>query len=103
MAMAISADGRPMAGTADKLSLLRTHPLFSDLPSTVIEHLGSYMKTRKVARGATIFAKGDPGSGLMGGLSGMVKVSVASAEGKGVVLNIFHEGEIFGRSEERRV
>jgi CRP-like cAMP-binding protein len=26
----------------------------------------------------------------------MVKVSVASAEGKDIVLNIFHEGEIFG-------
>jgi CRP/FNR family transcriptional regulator, cyclic AMP receptor protein len=93
--MAISAD-RPMTGTRDKLSLLRNHPLFSDLPPAVIEHLGSYMKTRKVARGSTIFSKGDPGSGLMGVLSGMVKVSVASSEGKDIVLNIFHEGEIFG-------
>jgi CRP/FNR family transcriptional regulator, cyclic AMP receptor protein len=62
----------------------------------VIEHLGSYMKTRKAARGATIFAKGDPGTGLLGVLSGSVKVSVASAEGKDIVLNIFREGEIFG-------
>ena len=38
----------------------------------MIEHLGSYMKTRKVERGATIFAKGDPGTGLMGVLSGAV-------------------------------
>jgi CRP/FNR family cyclic AMP-dependent transcriptional regulator len=82
--------------TRDKLSLLRNHPLFGDLPPAVIEHLGSYMKTRKVARGATIFAKGDPGTGLMGVLAGSVKVSVASAEGKDIVLNIFREGEIFG-------
>jgi CRP/FNR family transcriptional regulator, cyclic AMP receptor protein len=94
--MSIPADKRPTERVRDKLSLLRNHPLFRDLPSTVIEHLGSYMKTRKVARGATIFAKGDPGSGLMGVLSGMVKVSVASSEGKDIVLNIFHEGEIFG-------
>jgi CRP/FNR family cyclic AMP-dependent transcriptional regulator len=94
--MSIPADKRPTERIRDKLSLLRNHPLFRDLPSTVIEHLGSYMKTRKVARGATIFAKGDPGSGLMGVLSGMVKVSVASSEGKDIVLNIFHEGEIFG-------
>src|SRR6202158_6542619 len=94
--MSMSADKRPTERLRAKLSLLRNHPLFRDLPSTVIEHLGSYMKTRKVARGATIFAKGDPGSGLMGVLSGMVKVSVASAEGKDIVLNIFHEGEIFG-------
>src|SRR4029077_16981855 len=64
--------------TRDKLSLLRSHPLFRDLPPAVIEHLGSYMKTRRVARGTSIFAKGDPGSGLMGVLAGAVKVSVAS-------------------------
>jgi CRP/FNR family transcriptional regulator, cyclic AMP receptor protein len=94
--MSTSAERRPTERVRDKLSLLRNHPLFCDLPPAVIEHLGSYMKTRKVMRGATIFAKGDPGSGLMGVLSGMVKVSVASAEGKDIVLNMFHEGEIFG-------
>ena len=82
--------------TRDKLSLLRSHPLFRDLPPGVIEHLGSYMKTRRVARGTTIFAKGDPGSGLMGVLVGAVKVSVASADGKDIVLNVFREGDIFG-------
>jgi CRP/FNR family cyclic AMP-dependent transcriptional regulator len=94
--MPISTDKRPAERVRDKLSLLRNHALFGDLPPAVIEHLGSYMKTRKMARGSTIFSKGDPGSGLMGVLSGMVKVSVASTEGKDIVLNIFHEGEIFG-------
>ena len=82
--------------TRDKLSLLRSHPLFRDLPPSVIEHLGSYMKTRRVARGTSIFAKGDPGTGLMGVLAGAVKVSVASADGKDIVLNVFREGDIFG-------
>jgi CRP/FNR family cyclic AMP-dependent transcriptional regulator len=86
----------PAERNRDKLSLLRNHPLFRDLPPGVIEHLGSYMKTRKVPRGAAIFAKGDPGTGLMGVLAGSVKISVASAEGKDIVLNIFREGEIFG-------
>ena len=80
----------------DRLALLRNHALFRDLPPAVIEHLGSYMRTRQVSRGATIFAKGDPGSGLMGVLSGAVKVSVASAEGKDIVLNMFREGDVFG-------
>jgi CRP-like cAMP-binding protein len=78
------------------LALLRNHFLFRDLPPAVLEHLGSYMKTRKVKRGVTIFSKGDPGTGLMGVLSGAVKVSIASSEGKDIVLNIFHEGEVFG-------
>src|SRR6476659_10713563 len=94
--MSMPGGKQPSERTRDRLSLLRNHPLFQDLPGPVIEHLGSYMKTRKVARGATIFAKGDPGTGLMGVLTGSVKVSVASAEGKDIVLNIFREGEIFG-------
>ena len=87
---------QPGERTRDKLSLLRSHPLFRDLPPAVIERLGSYMKTRRVARGTTMFAKGDPGSGLMGVLAGAVKVSVASADGKDIVLNVFREGDIFG-------
>ena len=80
--MSIPGGNRPTERTRDKLSLLRNHSLFRDLPPPVIEHLGSYMKTRRVARGTTIFAKGDPGTGLMGVLSGTVKVSVASADGR---------------------
>jgi CRP/FNR family cyclic AMP-dependent transcriptional regulator len=94
--MSILGGKPPAERTRDRLSLLRNHPLFQDLPASVIEHLGSYMKTRKVPRGTTIFAKGDPGTGLMGVLAGSVKVSVASAEGKDIVLNIFREGEVFG-------
>ena len=80
---------RPLLGQCELV-------LFRDLPPPVIEHVGSYMKTRKVARGTTIFAKGDPGTGLMGVLAGTVKVSVASADGKDIVLNLFHEGQVFG-------
>lgn len=94
----MASPGGRQAGerTHDKLSLLRSHPLFRDLPAAVIEHIGSYMKTRRVLRGTTIFAKGDPGSGLMGVLAGSVKVSVASVEGKDIVLNVFREGDVFG-------
>jgi CRP/FNR family cyclic AMP-dependent transcriptional regulator len=93
----MSVPGESRAGRPpDRLALLRNHFLFRDLPPPVLEHLGSYMKTRKVRRGVTIFSKGDPGTGLMGVLSGAVKVSIASSEGKDIVLNIFHEGEVFG-------
>jgi CRP-like cAMP-binding protein len=94
--MANPSTQRPSASAADKLALLRNHSLFGQLPPAVIEHLGSYIKRRALPRGAAIFAKGDPGSGLMGVLAGSVKISVPSADGRDIVLNIIHEGEIFG-------
>jgi CRP/FNR family transcriptional regulator, cyclic AMP receptor protein len=94
--MANPSTQRPSASAADKLALLRNHSLFGQLPPAMIEHLGSYIKRRTLPRGAAIFAKGDPGSGLMGVLAGSVKISVPSADGRDIVLNIIHEGEIFG-------
>ena len=94
--MSAPTDNPALARARDRLALLRNHSLFRELPSPVIERLGSYMKRRSVARGSTIFAKGDPGDGLMGVLAGAVKISVPSADGRDVVLNIINEGGIFG-------
>jgi CRP/FNR family cyclic AMP-dependent transcriptional regulator len=88
----IKAAKRPL----DRLTLLRNHLLFRDLPPAIIERIGSYMKIRKIERGSTIFSKGDPGTGLIGVLTGSVKISIASADGRDIVLNIIQPGEIFG-------
>jgi CRP/FNR family transcriptional regulator, cyclic AMP receptor protein len=94
--MTVLRENLPKERLTDKLALLRSHLLFRELPASAIERLGTYIKTRKVSRGSIIFAKGDPGTGLMGVLAGSVKISVPSAEGHDVVLNIIREGEIFG-------
>jgi CRP-like cAMP-binding protein len=54
------------------------------------------MKRRRLPRGTVIFAKGDPGTALMGVLAGAVKISVPSADGRDIVLSTMHEGDIFG-------
>jgi len=89
-------DGRPAGRAPDKLALLRNNPLFRELAPQVIEHLGTYLTRRTVSRGSVIFSKGDPGTGLMGIIAGAVKISVASADGRDIVLNIIRAGEIFG-------
>ncbi len=94
--MPASSDSKAAKRSPDKLSLLRDHLLFRDLPPPIIDRIGSYMKIRKISRGATIFNKGDPGTGLFGILNGSVKISVASADGRDIVLNILQAGEIFG-------
>jgi CRP-like cAMP-binding protein len=43
-----------------------------------------------------IFAEGDLGTELMAVLVGAVKISVRSTEGRDIVLNIVHEGDVFG-------
>ena len=94
--MPASSDSKAAKRSPDKLSLLRDHLLFRDLPPPIIDRIGSYMKIRKIPRGTTIFNKGDPGTGLFGILNGSVKISVASADGRDIVLNILQAGEIFG-------
>jgi len=86
----------PATRLPDKLSLLRDHPLFRELPPATLDHITTYVRRRSVPKGTVIFRKGDPGVGLIGVLSGAVKISVASADGRDVVLNIIREGEVFG-------
>ena len=47
-------------------------------------------------RGATIFSKGDPGTSLIAVISGTVKISVSSVDGRNAILNLVGAGEIFG-------
>jgi CRP/FNR family transcriptional regulator, cyclic AMP receptor protein len=91
-----SRDTKSPPRVLDKLAPLRNHPLFREFPPAVIEHFGTYMTRRSVRRAATIFSKGDPGSGLMAVLWGSVKISVPTADGREAVLNIINPGEIFG-------
>src|SRR5258706_13252199 len=95
--MSIPSAKQAASRTRDKLSLLRSHALFRDLPPAVIDHLGSYMKTRRLTPGAPIFTKSGPGTRLMGGVPGTGKVTVAPADGKDNLVNIFSEGDGFGR------
>jgi CRP/FNR family transcriptional regulator, cyclic AMP receptor protein len=92
----IRSNNRPARGAIDKFALLRNHPLFRALRPPVIERLASYMEQRRIARGGVIFAQGDADTGLIGVLAGSVKISVASAKGRNIVLNIIHAGEVFG-------
>jgi len=89
-------DGRAVRPVRDKTALLRSHALFRDLPPKIIEHLGSYVTKRTLEHGASIFNKGDAGSGLFCILAGSVKISIPSNDGRGIVLSIAREGEFFG-------
>ena len=80
----------------DKSALLRRHPIFRALAPAVCERLSAQAKLKDVARGATIFAKGDAGTCLFAVCSGTVQVTTASAAGKSAVFSHLREGEILG-------
>jgi CRP/FNR family transcriptional regulator, cyclic AMP receptor protein len=82
--------------TSSKLSVLRKHPIFCDLEPEALDQLCRYAKHATLKRGATIFSKGDPGTSLIAVVSGTVKISISSAEGRSAILNLIGAGEIFG-------
>jgi CRP/FNR family cyclic AMP-dependent transcriptional regulator len=55
-----------------------------------------FARTRRFAAGETIFLKGSPGAGMMAVLSGRVRISAPSRQGKEIVLNVIEVGEVFG-------
>jgi CRP-like cAMP-binding protein len=90
-------DGPRAARTAgDKTNVLRSHPLFRDLESDALDQLCRYARKRTFKRGATIFAKGDPGQSLFFIIGGTVKIGVSSADGRGAIFNMVDAGEMFG-------
>jgi CRP/FNR family cyclic AMP-dependent transcriptional regulator len=82
--------------SSSKLAVLRKHPIFCDLDPEALDQLCRYAKHSTLKRGATIFSKGDPGTSLIAVISGTVKISISSAEGRSAILNLIGAGEIFG-------
>jgi CRP/FNR family transcriptional regulator, cyclic AMP receptor protein len=88
--------GEARGPSSSKLAVLRKHPIFCDLDPEALDQLCRYVKHTTLKRGATIFSKGDPGNSLFAVISGTVKMSVSSAEGRSAIFNLIGAGEIFG-------
>jgi len=77
-------------------SVLRQHPIFRDLGNEALDQLCRYARHMSLKRGATLFSKGDPGNSLFAVISGTVKISISSPDGRSAILNLIGAGEIFG-------
>jgi CRP-like cAMP-binding protein len=87
---------RSAVSMIDKTAIFRRHELFRALGPEVCDQLAAYAKTKDIARGATIFVKGSPGTCLFAVCRGVVLVTSTSSDGKSLFLNEIKEGEIFG-------
>src|SRR5262249_11886462 len=94
--MAKPASPRDPKRRVEKRAILRDHFLFGKLSQRQIDHLAACIVTKFVAKGGTIFTKGDPGSCLFAVDEGVVKISVPSVEGHSPVFTLVAKGEILG-------
>jgi len=76
--------------------LFRLHPFLAVLTDDEARELLKHAHVQRAAAGDVVFRKDDPGDGLYGVLEGRVVVTVESAEGKELILNMFGPGEFFG-------
>jgi len=76
--------------------LLLTCPLFDSLPPEALDDILFQATERTVRRGQTLFQKGDEGSYMVAVLSGRIRISDTSPEGREVTLNMIDAGEVFG-------
>src|SRR3984893_15199452 len=87
--------GEARSFPGNKLAMLRKHPILCDLESEAFDQLCRYAKHLTLKRGATICSKGDPGNSLFAVISGTVKISTSSADGRSAIFNLIGPGEIF--------
>jgi CRP/FNR family transcriptional regulator, cyclic AMP receptor protein len=76
--------------------LLLSSPLFDALPHAALDDILLQASEKSVRRGQTVFQKGDEGTYMVAVLSGRIRISAASPEGREVTLNMIDAGEVFG-------
>jgi len=99
MAAAIRAENVPPAKAdtlTDRANLLSRAPLLRKLPAEALLRLAGFAHLRPMAKGETLFRRGDPGTGLLLVVKGRIRVSVPSSEGRDGVLNLMRAGEVVG-------
>ena len=88
--------GPEEAALKEARRLLGNCVLFSGLSTDERTTIVARARIRTFAAGQTVFAMGSPGDQMMALLSGTVRISVPSAEGKELLLTIIQPGEVFG-------
>jgi len=80
----------------ERRALLARSPLFAALDDTELDAVLSFAGTRRVRKHQEIFHRGDPGNQLYALLSGRVKITNTSPDGKGIVYGFLDAGDVFG-------
>lgn len=76
--------------------MLRLNPLFGALPPPTLQSLALLCSLKKLATGATLFHKGDPGDALYGIRKGQISIEIGTSSGQRNTLAFLGPGDLFG-------
>jgi CRP-like cAMP-binding protein len=77
-------------------TILERNRLFRGLPAATIQEISALALRRPYNDGAIVFSQGDPGDALYGVVTGKIRISASSPDGKEMFLNIMEPGDTFG-------
>lgn len=80
----------------DKLAVLNDHPLFKSINQAMTARVAARALPRLAEGGSMLYRRGDEGASLHLLLSGAIRLSARSKNGKNTVLNIMFPGDVFG-------
>jgi CRP/FNR family cyclic AMP-dependent transcriptional regulator len=77
-------------------TILERNDFFRGLPTATIQKISLLAIRRSYGVGAIVFAQGDPGEGFYGVITGRIRISASTADGKEIFLNLMKPGDTFG-------
>ncbi len=81
---------------SDKRKILENNIFFREVPSGGLNRILTFSSERHFRNDQIIFQKGDVGDSLLAVLTGEVRISTSSDDGKIIILNTIFHGELFG-------
>ncbi len=76
--------------------MIQRSPLFRGLSDEALDRVVSLAVQRNFRNGEVVFSQGDPGDALHAVVTGRIRISAGTAEGKEIFLNVMEAGETFG-------
>jgi CRP-like cAMP-binding protein len=77
-------------------AVLGRNSLFRGLTAATLDQIARLCVRKTYPRDAVVFSQSDPGNALFGVVSGRVRISASSQDGREVFLNIMEPGDTFG-------
>ncbi|MEI2736628.1 MAG: Crp/Fnr family transcriptional regulator [Rhodoblastus sp.] len=84
------------SAAAQAADILAAHPLFCGADAATLSRTLRFARLINVAKGETLFRKGDPGGSLMVIVEGAIRITSMSPNGRELLFNLVGGGEMLG-------